>query len=273
MGHAHHAALLAAHGHQPLGWQVFEVVAVLLLAAAAFGYAAGLVTSRNRGRWPAPRTLAWYAGLLCAVAGLAGPVATAAHSSFTAHMLGHMLLGMLAPLLLVLARPITLALRALPVRQARAVTRLLRSGPIRVLTHPFVAAILNAGGLWLLYTTDLYHLMHSSVLLHAVVHAHIFLAGYVFTASVVGGDPDPHRASLRMRATVLVSFIAAHAILAKWLYAHPPAGVEAADGRAGAQLMYYGGDAVDVGLIVLLFIGWYAATRPRTGGRPAADTV
>src|SRR5699024_1530702 len=77
MGHTHHAALLAAHGHQPLGWQVFEVVAVLLLAAAAFGYAAGLITSRNRGRWPAPRTLAWYAGLLCAAAGLAGPVATA----------------------------------------------------------------------------------------------------------------------------------------------------------------------------------------------------
>ena len=37
--------------------------------------------------------------------------------------------------------------------------------------------------------------------------------------------------------------------------------------------MYYGGDAVDVLLIVLLFSRWYAATRPghtRTGTTAAA---
>ena len=104
---------------------------------------------------------------------------------------------------------------------------------------------------------------HTSVLLHGVVHAHIFLAGYVFTAALVGVDPDPHRATVPVRAAVLVVFIAAHSVLAKWLYAHPPAGVEAVDGQAGAQLMYYGGDVVDVTLIVLLLGGWYTATRPR----------
>lgn len=66
-----------------------------------------------------------------------------------------------------------------------------------------------------------------------------------------------------MRSAVLIVFIAAHSILAKWLFAHPPAGVEAADGRVGAQLMYYGGDVIDITLIVLLFAGWYAAPRPR----------
>ena len=66
-----------------------------------------------------------------------------------------------------------------------------------------------------------------------------------------------------MRAVVLVLFIAAHSVLAKWLYAHPPAGVAPHDAHVGAQVMYYGGDVVDVLLIVLLFLSHYRATRPR----------
>ena len=152
-------------------------------------------------------------------------------------------------------------------------SRVLRSPYVRIITHPVVAALFNGGGLWVLYTTPLFHGMHGSVWLHALVHTHIFLAGYVFTASVVGVDPDPHRATFRLRAGVLIAFIAAHSVLAKWLYAHPPMGVAAVDAQVGAQLMYYGGDAVDVLLIVLLFAGWHRATRPRTAmptGRGAA---
>lgn len=258
---------LGTHGGSPgqdaLGWVLFDALVALALVAAAAGYAAALWAARRRGTWPTSRLLAWYAGVACAGAGLIGPIAAAARTSFTAHMGGHLLLGMLAPLLLVLGAPVTVILRALPVTGARSLTRLLRTPAVRVVTHPGVAATLNAGGLWTLYTTDLYQLMHASAFLHGLVHAHIFLAGYVFTASLVGPDPDPHRASTPVRAVVLVGFVAAHSILAKWLYAHPPAGVGSSDGQVGAQLMYYGGDMVDVTLIVLLFTGWYAATRPR----------
>lgn len=245
------------------GWSAFEAVVVLVLTVAAAGYAAGLWASRHRGRWPPHRTAAWLAGLVCAGAGLVGPIAAAARESFTAHMLGHLLLGMLAPLCLVLAAPVTVALRALPVRSARALSRALRGRCVRVVSHPAVAATLNAGGLWLLYTTDLYHLMHASLPVHAAVHLHLALAGYVFTAAIVGIDPSPHRASVTVRSAVLIVFVAAHSVLAKWLYAHPPTGVDLADARAGAQLMYYGGDVVDIALIVLLLHGWYTATRPR----------
>ena len=57
-----------------------------------------------------------------------------ARAGFTAHMAGHLLLGMAAPLLLVLAAPVTLALRALPVARARALSRLLRTPPVRAVT-------------------------------------------------------------------------------------------------------------------------------------------
>jgi putative membrane protein len=255
------------HHEQSFGAVPWEVLAMLVLAGAAAGYAVALVAARRRGPWPAHRTALWYLGLLCAAVAL-GPVAAAARTSFTAHMLGHVLLGMVVPLLLVLAAPVTLLLRALPVGGARSVTRVLRGPWVRTVAHPVAAGLLNAGGLWLLYTTDLYHLVHTSAPLGLVVHAHVLLAGYLFTASLVGPDARLHPVSLRVRATVLVLFVTAHSVLAKWLYAHPPAGVDPLDGRTGAQLMYYGGDVVDVALMVLLAAGWYRAAG-RQGGRAA----
>jgi putative membrane protein len=259
------------HGHgagdgsgRLTGWELLDVVVVLALLGAAGLYLSALVLARSRSPWPVRRTVLWLLGLACVGAALVGPLATAARDSFTAHAAGHLLLGMLGPLLLVLAAPVTLALRALPVTAARALVRVLRTPVVRAVTHPVVAATLDAGGLWLLHGTDLFARMHASPALHAAVHLHVLLAGYLFTASVVGRDPDPHRASVRVRSAVLVVFVAAHSVLAKRLYAQPPAGVDPADARVGAQLMYYGGDVVDVTLVVLLLGGWDAATRPRT---------
>ena len=246
------------------GWVLFETASATVLVLAAVLYAAGLVRVRAAAHWPAWRSALWFTGLALLGAGLVGPLARAALTGFTEHMVVHLLVGMIGPLLLVLSAPVTLALRALPTSAARVLTRVLRSAPVRVVSHPVTAAVLNAGGLWLLYTTPLYQLMHGSTLIHALVHAHVILAGLAFTAAIAGPDPNPHRAGLRLRAAVMVLFIAAHSVLGKWLYAHPPAGVDPADARAGAQLMYYGGDIVDVALLVLLFAGWYAG-----GGRTA----
>lgn len=254
------------HGpHHPgdLGWVIFQVLAGLVLVAVAGAYAAGVCRAGRRARWPVARTASMGLGLACLGIALVGPLAEAARHSFPAHMTGHLLAGMLGPLLVVLGAPMTVALRALPVGAARRLTRVLRSLPVRTVTHPIVAGALNAGGLWVLYTTDLFVWMHTSMLGHALVHVHMILAGWLFTAALVGPDPDPHRASMRLRSGVLIVFVAAHSILAKWVYAYPPPGVSVEEARTGAQIMYYGGDAVDVTLIVLLFAGWYAATRPR----------
>lgn len=265
-GHGSHGDPLAA---EALGWVLLEGTVVLVLVATAVAYALGVHADRCGRGWPVHRTVLWYAGLAAAGTALVGPLADAARTSFTAHMVGHLLLGMVAPLLLVLAAPVTLVLRALPVVGARRVSRLLGLPVVRVATHPVVTAVLNGGGLWLLYTTDLYRLMHGSVLLHAAVHLHVLLAGYLFTASMVGLDPDRHRSSVRLRAAVLVLFVAAHSLLAKWLYIHPPVGVDLGDARVGAQVMYYGGDVVDVTLMVLLLAGWYRSTRARVPAGPA----
>ena len=96
-----------------------------------------------------------------------------------------------------------------------------------------------------------------------VHHAHLFIAGYLFTAAVISVDPVPHRRSFLHRSALLVLALAAHDILAKYLYAHPPDGVLAPASETGAMIMYYGGDAVDVAVLVVLGARWYRVTRPR----------
>jgi len=107
------------------------------------------------------------------------------------------------------------------------------------------------------------------------VHAHLFIAGYLFTAAVISVDPMPHRRSFRHRSAVLVLALAAHDILAKYLYAHPPDGVPVPAAETGAMVMYYGGDAVDVAILVVLGAHWYRATRPRwrRSIQPAGHTL
>ncbi|GAB2579345.1 hypothetical protein GCM10009593_17350 [Microlunatus antarcticus] len=244
------------------GAAVLEVLGLAAAVVGTVGYLWLVTASRERG-WPAGRTVSWLGGTLLGLAAVTGPLAAAAQTSYVAHMAAHLLLGMAAPVLLVLGAPVTLLLRALPVPAARRVSAVLSSRPVRVLTEPGVAAVLDVGALWLLYTTGLYPAMHRHAWLHVVVHVHMLSAGYLFSAAIVSVDPMPHRRGYPHRALVLVLALAAHDILAKLLYAGPPEGVAPAAGRTGAMLMYYGGDAVDLALIVLLCARWYRSTRPR----------
>lgn len=255
----HHHTLL---DHSPL-W--FEFVSVLFFSAFIAAYVlAANYSKRNYTPWPVRRTLLWIAGIVCAALAVTGPIAEAAHTDFTAHMLGHLLLGMLSPLLLVLSAPMTLILRTLHVQTARNLTKILRSRPVGFISSPVVASVLNIGGLWVLYRTVLFDFMHEHIIVYLIVHLHVFLAGYLFTAAMIYVDPTPHRYSFIFRTIVFVFALAAHGILSKLLYVQPPASVDAEQAKAGAMLMYYGGDLIDFVLIIVLFYHWYQQTRPRT---------
>lgn len=239
------------------------LVLPFLLALIIYIWAAAL-SNRQHRRWPLYRCAFWIFGVVCAAAAAMGPLAERSHIDFTAHMISHLLLGMLAPLFIALAAPMTLLLRTLSTLPARRLSRVLKSWPAGILAHPIATSLLNVGGLWILYTTDLYAAMQQNTLLHIVIHIHVFLAGYLFTLSIIYIDPAPHRFSFIYRAIVLVISLAGHGILSKYIYAHPPDGVPAAQAELGGMLMYYGGDAIDLILIWILCFQWFKAARPRT---------
>lgn len=105
--------------------------------------------------------------------------------------------------------------------------------------------------------------MQQNVLLHALVHFHVFIAGYLFTASMIYMDPTPHRFSFMFRAIVFAISLAGHDILSKYIYAHPPSGVTKEQAESGGMIMYYAGDAIDLALICILFYQWFKATLPK----------
>jgi len=257
---------VAEHGHGGDGGLVLVVVLLGLLAVGS--YLAALRRSRRRRPWARHRVACWVGGIALLGVGSAGPLAAAAHRSFVAHAVAHVLVGMAAPLLLVGAAPVTVALRALPVQAARLLSRVLRSRPARLVSEPAVAAALNLGGLWLLYLTPLYAYAQAQPAVHLAVHLHLVAAGCLLTAALVSPDPIPHRRRFGHRAVVLVAAVAGHAILAKYLYAHPPDGVTAAAAETGAMVMYYAGDAVEVVLMVVLCRRWFALPSPAAAVGP-----
>ncbi|MFE1786196.1 cytochrome c oxidase assembly protein [Streptomyces sp. NPDC059506] len=219
---------------------------------------------RRRGdAWPPLRDAAFVAG--CLLLGAAGPVQWPG-GHFTAHVAEHLAAVMAAPLLMALARPLTLALRALPPGGRRALLVPARSRPVGFLTRPPVAAALEAGGLWAFYRTGLWAGAAGHPWLHALVHAHMVVTGVLFGVSLLALDPLRHRPGPVLRGGCLLAASAAHAVLARTLYAAGPPGTAfpAADLRAGAQLMYYGGDAVELAAAAVIAAQWYRAKGRRT---------
>lgn len=209
--------------------------------------------SRRRAWW---RPVCFALGSVLIVSALLPPLSRHAHHDLQMHMWQHLLLGMWGPIGVVLGRPVTTLLGALPTRHAKALIRVLHSLPVRVLGNPVVALVLNLGGMAALYLSPLFARMHHDVLLHGLIHFHFIAAGSLFSWSVLGLEPAAGRCySPRMRLTVLWAGTAAHAVLGKAMYAYgfprgtafPPADLEAA-----AKIMYYGGDASELLLIVLL---------------------
>jgi putative membrane protein len=248
------------HSH---GSWISDFIVLLPFIFALVIYLHAVVKSSLSGKnWPIYRVFMWLMGVFCSLFAVTGPIAIYAHHDFTAHMLGHLLLGMLAPLLMVLAAPMTLILRTVNVRLARRFTLILRSNFFRFASSPMIASILNIGGLWLLYSSTLYREMQNNASLHVLVHIHIFLAGYLFTSSMIYMDPTPHRTSFLYRAIVCATALSGHGILAKYVYAHPPAGVPEEQAKTAGMLMYYGGDVVELVLIIIFCYQWYKSARP-----------
>ncbi|WP_422737400.1 cytochrome c oxidase assembly protein [Micromonospora sp. WMMD729] len=246
------------------------VVPVVVLLAGACGYLhlAGRARRRNPVRgWNRWRTASFVLGLLLLAVALLPPLAPLAHTDFRGHMTQHLLVGMYAPLALVLAAPVTLLLRALSAPRARRLTVLLHTAAARVLTHPAVAFLVSTASLAVLYFTPLYQLATGNTAGHWVLHAHFLLSGCLFAYVIAGPDPAPRRPGVRARLVYLGLAIATHAVISQlmyggfWVDIHAPI----PQVQGGAQLMYYGGDIAELLLAAALVATWRPERRERSG--------
>ncbi len=124
---SHHTHLHHGHGPTPgLALLIALCVLALVLYLVALTW-----PGEHRRPWSWRRTTSFLVGMTLVLVALMPPLAPLAHVSTQAHMLQHLLLGMLGPVGIVLGPPMTLALRTLPRSSARRLMRLLRTRPPR----------------------------------------------------------------------------------------------------------------------------------------------
>ncbi|YCK80803.1 cytochrome c oxidase assembly protein [Arthrobacter sp. D3-18] len=245
-------------------------ILIILIALAAVYVVLAAQQSKQPKGWPRWRTVLFLAGLVVLGVGLAPQLSPYRHGSLPAHMFQHLLIGMYAPIGLVLGAPGTLLLRTIPRKQGRILGRILRSRPVHVIAHPVTALVLNVGGLAVLYFTPLYEAATHNPTLHMLIHVHFIAAGILFAWAIAGPDPAPRRPSVPARLVVLGVAIAGHAVISQLLYAGLIVQVtgQSVERRQAGELMYYAGDIAELLLAFALVSSWRPA-RGSVRGRQA----
>ena len=142
-------------------WLIWLIGTILFVALSFYLFLVWRSDRYLKG-WPKYKTACWFTGIILIFLSIAGPLGERAHIDFKYHMFIHLILGMLAPLFLAIASPLCLLLRSLNVHKARGLTKILKKPLFEYYTNPIVTTFLNIGGLWILYTTKLFELMHGN---------------------------------------------------------------------------------------------------------------
>lgn len=198
-------------------WDI-DILWAFAVGFGLFFYLAGAWRLHRRGdRWPIYRTLLWVLGMLSLLWVTSGPINAYQDYLFSMHMMGHMLLTMAIPMMLVFGAPVTLASRAIAKRDDGSrggrewILWAVHTPFARVVTHPLFAAAMFVGSLWAFYYTDLFRWTLYDHLGHEWMVAHFLISGYLFVQSLVGIDPVPLRYPYPFRLLTLIGVMAMHA--------------------------------------------------------------
>ena len=192
-------------------------------------------------------------------------------------MIGHMILAMLIPVLLVPGAPVTLISRAAAKRHDESrglrewVLWAVHTKYAQFVAHPIIAAILFASSLVTFYYTPLFAWSTSDHLGHEWMVVHFLITGYLFTQALVGIDPGPNRLPFAVRLLLLIGTMAFHAffglslmsgeglLLADWYGAMGRTWGEAplADQQTGGAIAWGIGEIPTALLTIMVSVQWY----------------
>ena len=182
----------AGHDHAGAPGWTFDAWVVAPLLVSLCWYAIGYLRLRARSAATAVHrrgALHFIAGWLVLAAALVTPLHEAGERSFAAHMFEHELLMLAAAPLLVLARPLGVALWAFPqpVRQALASGGHAVGAAWQALTAPVVATLLQAVALWLWHAPRLFDLALAHDGWHVLQHLSFMVTALLFWWAMLCG--------------------------------------------------------------------------------------
>lgn len=205
----------------PLSWFTVWDFDPLWTTIVLFGivlYLRGVMILRARGdKWPLSRTIPWLMGMAVLFYVTNGAPNAYQEYLFSVHMVGHMVLSMLVPVLLVPGAPVTLLARAQAPRTDGS--RGLREWALWAvhtpyawfISQPIVAGLNFALSLVMFYYTPLFRWATEEHLGHQWMLVHFLITGYLFVQSLIGVDPQPHRPPFPLKLMLLIGTMAFHA--------------------------------------------------------------
>ncbi len=210
-----------------LGWD-FDLLFFTLGVAACVFYVMGTRRLKARGdAWPVMRTVSWFIGWGIFIWTTNAGIAIYSQVSVGLHMVQHMTIVMMVPIFLVLAGPVTLALRAIKPSPTggRGPRELIMSGlhsKIAIFfTNPLVILGIYVSGLYGLYLTDLFGFLMSNHIGHIFMTIHFLVSGLLLSYVVVGIDPKPKPLPHWARMLLVLTAIVLHAFFAVALMSTP----------------------------------------------------
>jgi putative membrane protein len=194
-------------------WQAAWSVDVIA-ALAAFAY---LVATRRVARWPHWRTAGFLAGLAGIVVALQSGVGAFDDRLLSDHMVQHLLLLEVAPLLLLGGRPAMLMVRsASRARRPAIARRLLALAPV---TRPLVCLAVFYAVVLGTHVPAFYDATLSDNTLHEFEHALYLTAGLFMWWPMVDGDPvAAHRLNGLARLAYVIAAMLPMTFIGAYLY-------------------------------------------------------
>ncbi|GLW49881.1 membrane protein [Streptomyces sp. NBRC 14336] len=242
-------------------------------------YVWGVVRLKRRGdSWSPARTVSYVVGVLSIMLVMCTRLNDYGMVMFSVHMVQHMVISMLSPILILLGAPMTLALRALPVAARghkgprELLLALLHSRYMRVVTHPGFTIPMFIASLYALYFTPLFDFLMGSKTGHVAMMVHFLAVGVVFFWPIIGVDPGPHRPGYLMRMLELFAGMPFHAFFGIALmmasapmvdtFKNPPAslGIDAlSDQNAAGGIAWAFSEVPSVLVLIALLFQWYGS--------------
>ena len=166
----------------------------------------------------AVRHILFLAGMLALFLSLQSPTDPMGERLFLAHQIQHLLLRMIGPMLVVLARPQAVLLAGLPeALRRRVVAPLMAQGPAsrlyHFLTRPFIAFVLFILSLYFWQIPSVHNAALLDPLIHWSMHLTMLAAGLLFFAMIFGRRDGPTDPSHFLRIVLLFAGIVANILL------------------------------------------------------------
>ncbi|EGD55577.1 cytochrome c oxidase assembly protein [Gordonia neofelifaecis] len=256
----------------------FDLIFGTFAIVAAIVYLRGVYRLHKRGdRWPVGRTVSWLLGCAALLIATSSGFGRYAPAMFSIHMMSHMMLSMLIPVLLVLGGPVTLALRAIPPAgrgnppgPREWILTAIHSPYSRFITNPFIVVTLFVGSFYVLYLGGLFDAVVENHSAHLLMNLHFLVSGYLFYWLVIGIDPAPRQISPMAKLGVVWGSLPFHAffgvalmmtgtVIAEAYYRslqHPWSFDMAADQRMGGGIAWATGEFPLVLVMLALLVQW-----------------